>query len=231
MNFPTYSDKILKELSEDGYQAYLYAKNNDTKDAWYKAATYYDVTYQGVWSNILFSGLDYDSPDLQPLNPLQDLPFITKEKAKQIFENQLSECRKKFLVSCEFYVRAYDLDREDFYTNLRLAYAFTASLQLALAYIYWERSINFNPELAEQAFRAEYDGIEIIKFHKTSVLDTIVWAAENEEKPFSEEALERLRNRTSFVNQMKEAFEILKSSSYLYERLKLSNFEIMTAML
>jgi len=205
-----YSDEDLKKLSEDGHNLYQLAKQDSNSENWYKAGDEYDNSYTGLWGDALFAGIEFGTHQLV-LSGLSDLiPYLSEEEQKKFFEDSLLENRRRLVVSCEFYLKAIEIDSNHFYANLQLASALTAALQVIPACAYWQKAIQLNKPDALRALTAD----SMAKFHRGIATRLVVAALEGKQSK-KQDAVAQLRYSPSFFEQMELAKAMLESSPYI----------------
>lgn len=209
-----YSDKDLKKLSEDGHNLYQLAKQDSNSENWYKAGDKYDSSYTGLWGDALFAGIEFGTNQFALSGLSIPTPYLSEKEQKNIFEDSLSENRRRLVVSCEFYLKAIEIDPNHFYANLQLASALTAALQVTPAYTYWKKSIQLNESVALSALTAD----SMAKFYRGIATRLVVTALEGNQSKM-QDATTQLQSNSSFFEQMELAKALLESSPYIKSKI------------
>ncbi|AFZ15157.1 hypothetical protein Cri9333_4372 [Crinalium epipsammum PCC 9333] len=210
-----FPDEKLKKISEDGYQLYQVAKQSCDAQDWYKAGDKYDATYTGLWGDVLFSGVQFGTPQFAQTG--LDFMFfdLSQENNRIIFEKSLSAMREKVIVSCEFYLKALEINPNHFLANLQLATALTAALQVISGILYWSKALQLNQEAASRGLTAD----SMASFHRGVATQLVILALEgNQAKMLT--AIKKVDSNLEFFEQMRIATDLLKSSPYIKSRIK-----------
>lgn len=210
-----YSDKDLKKLSEDGHNLYKMAEQDLNSENWYKAGDKYDSSYTGAWGDALFAGIEFGTDQFAFSGLSIPIPYLSQEEKKNIFEDSLSESKCRLVVSCEFYLKAIEIDPNHFYANLQLASALTAALQVTPACAYWKKSIQLNKSVALAALTAD----SMAKFHRGTATRLVITALEGDQSKM-QDAITQLQFNSSFFEQMELAKVLLESSPYIKSRIE-----------
>ncbi len=181
---------------------------------WYKAGDKYDVTYTGLWGDVLFSGVQFGTPLFAMTGLDLPLPFLSQEDKRTIFEKGLSENREKLIVSCEFYLKAIEINPKHFYANLQLASALTAALQVLPGSLYWGKAILLNQAETLKALNADSMG----KFYRIYALELVMLVLEDNQAKI-QAAIPKFKSDLDFLKQMKIATDVLKYSPYIKSRI------------
>jgi len=213
MNIFLYSDNELKELDENGYSLYLVAKQRNSSDDWYQAGDKYDKIYIGIWGDYLFSGIKFGTREFVQSGLSGFLTYL-EQTQEMIFDISLLQNKRRLIVSCEFYLKAIELNSSHYFANLQLATALTAALQIASSCVYWKRCIQLNKSDTLRALAADsmcplYRGIA------TKIV--IMFLDGNQSK--MQNTLAQLQSDKSFAEQMREARTLLESSPYIKSRI------------
>ncbi|PSF30244.1 hypothetical protein C7H19_23990 [Aphanothece hegewaldii CCALA 016] len=210
-----FPDEKLKKLSEEGYQLYQLATQSCDAQDWYKAGDKYDVTYTGLWGDVLFSGVQFGTTQFVMTGLALSLPFLSKEEEKEMFEKSLLAKREMLVVSCEFYLKAIEIEPNHFYANLQLATALTAALQVIPGCLYWSKALQLRQADALRALTAD----SMAKFHRGIATHLVILDLKDNQAKM-QAAVSKVQSNFTFLEQMRVATDLLRSSPYIRSRIE-----------
>jgi tetratricopeptide (TPR) repeat protein len=146
-----FSEEKMKEINSKGYELYQQAVSQPSAEAFFKAGEAYDRSYSSFWGDNVFGGVDYRS-FLANLG----VSSIGEAGAKQMIET----AQESLVISCECYVKALSTNPDHYWSNLYLATALAASLQVDAALSYWRKSLQLNQPDTSQALKGDSMGFD-----------------------------------------------------------------------
>lgn len=209
-----YSDADLKDLNETGYELYQIALESSKSEDWYKAGEIYDLTYTGAWGDLIFSGIKVGTYEFKCSPLYLGLQGLIERQQEEFFEEMLSTNKRKLVVSCEFYLKALEIDANHFYANIQLATALTAALQVFPACTYWEKSLRLNSKTALKALSADL----MAKYHRRVATELVATVLEDDKSKITD-MLNRVRSNEYFIEQVVSARSLLSSSPYISSKI------------
>ncbi|MCT7990612.1 hypothetical protein [Laspinema olomoucense] len=157
-----FSEEKMKEINSKGYELYKQAVSQPSTEAFLKAGLAYDHSYSSFWGDNVFGGVDYQS-FLTSLG----VSSIGEAGAKQMIET----AQESLVISCEFYIEALSTNPEHYWSNLHLATALAASLQVDAALPYWRKSLQLNQPDTSQALLGDSMGFD----HRSIAVKEIIY--------------------------------------------------------
>jgi len=157
-----FSEEKMKEINSQGYQLYQQAVSQPSTEAFLKAGLAYDRSYNSFWGDNVFGGVDYRS-FLANLG----VSSIGEAGAKQMIET----AQESLVISCECYVKALSTNPDHYWSNLHLATALAASLQVDAALLYWRKSLQLNQRDTSQALLGDSMGFD----HRSVAVKEIIY--------------------------------------------------------
>jgi len=209
-----FSEEDLKKLSQDGFAFYQRANQTQDSDDWCNAAGKYDCTYTGLWGDVLFSGIKVGTEQFELSGVTYGLGSLSQEDQKKYFEAALPVVRQSFIVSCEFYLKAIEINPNNFFANLKLATALTAALKIIPSCGYWRKSLQLDQPSAVRALSADSEA----KFHRGTATQLVILALDGKQSIFNQ-TLQMLQSDLTFCEQVRLAKDLLESSPYVKSRI------------
>lgn len=157
-----FSEEKLKEINPKGYELYEQAVSQPSAEAFLKAGLAYDRSYSSFWGDNVFGGADYHS-FLANLG----VSSIGEAGAKEMIET----AQDSLVISCECYVNALSTNPDCYWSNLHLATALAASLQVNAALPYWRKSLQINQSDTSQALLGDSMGFN----HRSVAVKEIIY--------------------------------------------------------
>lgn len=159
---PAFSEKKMKLINSKGYELYKQAVSQPSSEAFLKAGLPYDHSYSSFWGDNVFGGVDYRS-FLANLG----VSSIGEAGAKQMIET----AQESLVISCECYVKALSTNPDCYWSNLHLATALSASLQVDAALPYWRQCLQLNQSDTSQALLGDSMGFD----HRSVAVKEIIY--------------------------------------------------------
>lgn len=157
-----FSEEKMKEINSQAYELYQQAVSQPSTEAFFKAGEAYDRSYSSFWGDNVFGGVDYRS-FLANLG----VSSIGEAGAKQMIET----AQESLVISCECYVKALSTNPDHYWSNLHLATALAASLQVDAALSYWRKSLQLNQPDTSQALLGDSMGFD----HRSVAVKEIIY--------------------------------------------------------
>jgi hypothetical protein len=202
-----------------GEELYHEAIEDSNPENWFKVAQHYDITFTGLWGDIIFAGIEFGSPEFHSLDELSIAKSFGKssfcifeDEERKLFPKKIFCYRESFLMSCEFYLTVLQIDSNHYEANLRLASALTAALQHIPSVKYWKKCIAINESRTLTVLKAD---ASMGKFNRRISNQLILAEIEG-----FEAKTHHIQHNFKFFKQLEESTKLLNSSNYITQLIK-----------